>query len=79
MHSLMIALLASTALTGCVVVHAELPEELMHDVTVQVDDISFGTVCTHEDQGYSAGATHCMADSRMRCDSDGVWTDAGSC
>ncbi len=79
MHRLTIAVLTSTALAGCVVVHAELPEELMHDGTVQVDDISFGTVCTHEDQAYSAGATHCMSASRMRCNSDGAWTDTGRC
>ena len=47
MHWLMIALLASTTFAGCVLVHAELPEELTNDVTVQVDDISFGAVCTH--------------------------------
>jgi hypothetical protein len=75
----MIALLASTTLAGCVVVHAELPEELMHDVTIQVDDISFGAVCTHEGKAYSMGATHCMASSRMRCDSDGAWIDTGVC
>ncbi len=79
MHWLMIALLASTTFAGCGLVHAELPEELMHDVTVQVDDISFGAVCTHESKAYSAGATHCMAGSRMRCDSGGAWIDAGGC
>ena len=57
MYRLLIPVLALFAASGCVVVHASLPEELMDYVTVQVDDIRVGAICTHAGKAYSEGST----------------------
>ncbi len=79
MNRLAIALLAATGLTGCLVVHATLPDKLMEDVSVSIDDVSLSALCTHHGQAYSVGATHCMDSQKMRCDEDGRWVDEGAC
>ncbi len=79
MYRLLIPVLALFAASGCVVVHASLPEELLDDVTVQVDDIRVGAICAHAGKAYSEGSTHCMDGRRMRCQSGNGWVDSGAC
>jgi hypothetical protein len=79
MYRLLIPALALFAATGCVMVHASLPEELMDNVTVQIDDIQIGAICTHAGKAYSEGSTHCMGGQRMRCQSGSGWVENGEC
>ena len=75
------ALLCSAliAFTGCIAVHAQLPEEFMDNVTVQVRDVQIGTICTYDGRAYSVGSSHCMGGRRMQCENGGAWVDGGNC
>ena len=53
--------------------------DMLDNVTVQVDEVQMGAVCVHDGKPYSAGAVRCMEGQRMRCKASEGWTQAGDC
>lgn len=79
MRALAFALAAAGLLTGCVVVHARLPEDLVDDIRVELHDIQLGVVCLHDSHASSPGSAVCMDGVLMRCSPAGQWEEEGSC
>ena len=71
--------LAAAALTGCMTLHADVPDEVVRHHIAREEGIEIAAVCPHAGQRYSEGALACMADQRMRCDTNGRWIQAGAC
>ena len=73
-----ISLLALVSLTGCMTFHAHIPEEMVRHMA-RKDGVELGSICVHEGQSYSEGASICMAERRMTCDPNGRWVQDGAC
>ena len=78
MRIVAISLLGVAALSGCVSLHADLPEDLVRHMA-RKDGVEIGAICSHEGQRFSQGAIVCMAKQRMICDSVGRWVQDDSC
>ena len=74
-----IALLALVPLTGCMTLHAHVPEEVVRQHVAKEEGIDFAAICSHEGNSYSEGAVACMAGQRMTCDPSGRWVGDGDC
>ena len=79
MRIVAISLLALTALTGCVSLHAAVPEEVVRQHIAREEGLEMAAICSHEGQSYSEGAVACMAERRMACDPTGRWVEEGGC
>ena len=78
MRSVAISLLALTAFSGCLALHAHLPEEMVRHAARE-DGVDVGAICAHEGQRFSEGAVVCMAEQRMICDPNERWMQDGTC
>ncbi len=74
-----ISLLALATQSGCVALHAEVPEEVVRHHIAREEGIELAAVCSHEGRSFSEGAIACMAERRMTCDPTGRWVSDGSC
>ena len=79
MRIVAISLLALAPLSGCVSLHANLPDEVVRRHIAREEGIELGALCSHEGRSYSEGAIACMAERRMTCDPTGRWIGDGSC
>jgi hypothetical protein len=71
--------LALTPLSGCMTLHADVPEEVIRRHVSQEEGIDLSAICSHEGKTYSEGAIACMAKQRMTCDPGGRWVKNGDC
>ncbi len=78
MRIVAISFLALTTLSGCMTVHADLPEEMVRHIARR-DGVELSAICSHEGRSFSEGAVACMAKQRMTCDPTGRWVQAGAC
>ncbi len=78
MRIVAISILALATLSGCVTVHADLPEEMVRHIA-RKDGVELGATCSQNGQSYSEGAIVCMAKQRMTCDPTGRWVEDGAC
>ncbi len=78
MRIVAISLLALATLSGCMSLHADLPEELVRHIARE-DGVELGAICSHEGQSFSEGAIVCMAKRRMTCDPTGRWVGDDTC
>lgn len=74
-----ISLLALATLTGCLSLHADVPEAVIRHHIAHEEGIDLGAICSHEGKTYSEGAITCMAAQRMVCDPTGRWAQNGDC
>lgn len=79
MRIIAIALLALAPLTGCVALHANLPEEMVRHIASR-DGVELGAICSLDGRHFSEGAIACMTAQRMTCDPTGRWINQeGDC
>ena len=74
-----LSLFALAALSGCMTLHANVPEEVVRQHVARKEGIELAAICSHEGRSFSEGAIACMAERRMTCDPTGRWTPDGSC
>ncbi len=79
MRIVAISRLGLTTLSGCLSLHANLPEELVRRHMAREDGVELGAICSQEGQSFSEGAIVCMAKQRMTCDPAGRWVKDGTC
>jgi len=75
-HSL---LALATLTTGCLSLHADIPEDVIRRHSALEDGIELGAICSLEGKGYSEGAVACMAGQLMTCDPAGRWSEGDRC
>jgi hypothetical protein len=78
MRVVALTLFALTTLTGCVALHANLPDDMVRHVARR-DGVELGAVCSLDGRSFSEGAVACMAKQRMTCDPNGRWAKDGAC
>ncbi len=71
--------LAVASLTGCVSLHAAVPEDVVRQHAVHEDGLDLPSICQMGGQSYSEGASVCMTERRMTCDPNGRWVQDGTC
>lgn len=79
MRLVAIPVLALATLTGCVSLHANVPEEIVRQHVAREEGITLPAMCSMGGQSYSEGASVCMTGRRMTCDPSGRWVKDGSC
>lgn len=79
MRIVSLSLLALTTLTGCMTLHADIPEDVVRRHAAHEEGLEIGAICSQAGQTYSEGAVACMAAQRMSCDAAGRWVMVGSC
>ena len=79
MRHLAISLLTLVPLTGCMSLHADLPEDAVRHHMAREDGIQLAAICLHDGQNSSEGAIACMAGRRMSCGPTGRWVPDGNC
>lgn len=79
MRIVAISILALTALSGCLSLHANVPGDVIRRHMAHEEGVELGAICSHEGQSFSEGAIVCMADRRMTCDSKGRWEKGDAC
>lgn len=79
MRLVAIPLLALTTLTGCMSLHAKIPEDVVRRHMAHEHGVELAAICSHEGRSFSEGAAACMAGQRMTCDPSGRWVAAGDC
>ena len=79
MRIVSISLLALATLTGCVSLHADVPDEVVRRHLAHEEGIELAALCSHEGRSFSEGAAACMAARRMTCDPTGRWVPDGDC
>jgi hypothetical protein len=78
MRIVAISLLGLATLSGCLSLHADLPDEMVRHIA-RKDGVELGAICSHEGQSFSEGAIVCMAKRRMTCDPSERWVQDGTC
>ncbi len=73
-----LSILALVALTGCISLTADLPEEMIRHAARE-DGADIGASCSQDGNRFSEGALVCMAGQRMVCDPTGRWIKDGEC
>lgn len=79
MRIVTISLLALVTLSGCMTLHADIPEEAVRLHIAREEGIELAASCSHEGNRFSEGAVACMAERRMSCDAGGRWVQDGDC
>ncbi len=79
MRIVAISLLALTTLSGCLSLHANIPEDAVRRHMAHENGLQLGAICSQEGQGFSEGAIVCMAKRSMTCDPSGRWVVDGDC
>ncbi|MEM7409647.1 MAG: hypothetical protein AAF430_05330 [Myxococcota bacterium] len=74
-----ISLLILATFTGCLSLHAQVPEDVVRQHAAQEEGLEFAAICSHEDRRFSEGASVCMTERRMVCDPSGRWMREGDC
>jgi hypothetical protein len=73
-----ITFLALFMLSGCMSIHANVPDDMVRHIARE-DGVDIGATCSHGGESFSEGAISCMAGQRMSCDPTGRWVQDGSC
>ena len=79
MRIVAISLLVLAPLTGCLTLHANVPEDAVRRHIAKEEGIELAAICSREGKSYSEGAVACMAEQRMTCDPAGRWVKDGTC
>ncbi len=79
MRIVAISLLALTTLSGCLSLHANLPEEVVRRHMAREYGVELGAICSQEGKSFSEGAVVCMAKRSMTCDPGGRWGKDCAC
>ncbi len=79
MRLIAILLLALATQTGCMTLHAQIPEDVVRQHVEQEEGIVLPAVCAHEGMRFSEGALVCMEQRRMTCDAGGRWMAGDAC
>ena len=79
MRIVAISLLTLATLSGCLSLHADIPEEVVRRHIAREDGVDLGAICSHEGRSFSEGAVACMTGQRMTCDPTGRWVRDGAC
>jgi hypothetical protein len=78
MRIVAVSFLALGTLSGCMSLHANVPEELFRHIA-RKDGIELGSICSHKGRSCSEGAIVCMTKRRMTCDPTGRWAQDDAC
>ena len=78
MRIVAISVLGLATLSGCLSLHADLPEDMVRHMA-RKDGIELRAICSHEGRSFSEGASVCMAKRRMNCDASGRWVQDDTC
>lgn len=73
MRIVAIPVLALATLTGCLSLHADVPEDVVRRHIALEEGIELAAVCSLDGRSFSEGAVACMAGQRMTCDASGRW------
>ncbi len=65
-------------LSGCIALHAHLPEDVVRTMARE-DGAELAAICSHDGRSFSEGAIACMDAQRMTCSAAGRWVPQGSC
>ncbi len=79
MRFVALAVLALATLTGCVSLHAKVPEDVVRLHAAREEGLTLPASCQMDGQAYSEGAAVCMTGRRMTCDPNGRWVQDGAC
>ncbi len=79
MRILAISLLALATLSGCLSLHADIPEEAVRLHLAREEGIELAAICSYEAKSFSEGAIACMSGRRMTCAPTGRWIQDGAC
>ena len=79
MRVIAISLLSVTILSGCVSLHADVPEEAIRHHLAHEEGIELASTCSYEGKRFSEGAIACMAERSMTCAPTGRWLQNGGC
>ncbi len=79
MRIVAISVLALTTLSGCLSLHANLPEEVVRRHLAREEGVELAAICSQQGQRFSEGASVCMGERRMTCDPSGRWVRDGDC
>lgn len=79
MRLIAISILALATLTGCMTLHAQVPEDVVRHHVANEEGIVLPAVCAHQGKRFSEGALVCMEESRMVCDPNGRWVENEAC
>jgi hypothetical protein len=79
MRMFAISILSLATLTGCLALHADVPEEAVRQHIAREEGIELASICSYEGKNFSEGAIACMADRRMTCAPSGRWISEGGC
>jgi hypothetical protein len=79
MRTIAISLFSLTTLSGCLALHANIPEDVVRRHVAREEGIELGAICSYEGRSSSEGAVACMAKQRMTCDGSGRWVPGGAC
>jgi hypothetical protein len=79
MRTLTISLIGLFALSDCVSLHAEVPDEVIRHHIARKEGIEIGAICSHESRHYSERAVACRASQRMTCSTAGRCVSLGEC
>ncbi len=78
MRIVAISVLALAAFTGCITLHAEVPEEMVRHIARE-DGVELGAICSHEGRKFSEGSVVCMSKRQMICDPHERWAQGDAC
>ena len=79
MRIVAISLFALTTLSGCLSLHANLPEDVVRRHIAHEEGVELGAICSQEGKSFSEGAIVCMAKRSMTCDPTGRWVQGDTC
>ncbi len=65
--------------SGCMTLHANLPEDAVRAHVAKEQDIELAAVCAYQGQRFTEGAIACMSEQRMSCGPAGRWVEEGDC
>lgn len=71
-----LALVAPLAATGCMTLHAQLPEDAVRHHMAREEGLDLPALCTLDGRNFSEGALVCTAGHRMTCEAPGRWVEA---
>jgi hypothetical protein len=74
-----ISILTLASLTGCMSLHADLPEEVIRQHVAREEGLELAALCSLDGRSFSEGAVACMAGQRMTCDASGRWVGEEAC
>ena len=79
MRMLALSLVALVTTTGCLSLHANVPEDALRQHIAREEGIELASICSYEGRSFSEGAVACMSEQRMTCAATGRWVPDGGC